>query len=174
MPREDLLQLRETLKDLYWEMRTAAMNREIYGQRLKIVRSQNFWLEFLIALGTSTALASWAIWKTGPLEYVWVGLNSVAVVLAIAKSFLTLPKKIERYSKLFTGYGDVLFDLERIVRDVKINGGLVPDYNERYQDALNRVQKLVVDDDPKPNKKLVDRCFDTINARYPADSLWLP
>ena len=174
MATDDAHALRERLKDLYRTLRTTAMNREIYGCRLESARSWNFRLELAIAIGTSAAIASWAIWQDGRGEHAWLVISGVATILAIAKPLINFPKQIERYSKLFVGHSDALFDLDRLVQDARADMGLAPDYDERYRDVLDRLQKLVGDDDPRPNKKLVRECYDMINRRYPAESFWLP
>ena len=83
------------------------------------VRRLNTRLEVAIALGTSAAIASWAIWKTGSGEYAWLVISGLATLLAVIKPIINLPKQIERYSKLFVGHGDAQFDLERIAQQVK-------------------------------------------------------
>ena len=105
------------LRDLYDEYRTALMNREYYSCRLASVRTQNRILEIIIAVGTSSAVASWTIWQTE--EVVWTSIAAVVTLLTIVKPIIDYPKSIERYSKLFVGHGDVYYDLDRVVKRVR-------------------------------------------------------
>jgi len=149
------------------------MNKEYYGCRLSFYRRLNFWLEFVIAIATSS-IAGWAIWKTELGGVIWVAVAAMAAVLSVAKPFLGFSKKIERYSKLFTAYGDALFDLEMMNEYVQIRKKLTDSFHDKYNDILDRMRSLSADDDPKVSERLLGKCFDITNRRYPPESFWLP
>lgn len=162
------------LKDLYNKYRTALMNREYYGCRLAQVRKKNRNLEIAIAIGTSSAVASWAVWRDSAGELIWALVTAIATVLAIIKPFINYPKDIERYSKLFVGHGDVYFDLDRIVNSVRQNGGFEAEVLTAYEESIERIKELAAHDDPEPDEGLLRKCYTEVNERIPAHSLWTP
>jgi hypothetical protein len=166
--------LRTGLRKLYRDYRTALFNREYYGCRLEEMRTRNRTMEIAIAVGTSSAIGSWLIWTTPTGEAVWASISAVTAVLAIVKPFLDYPGRIERYSKLFAGHGDVYYDLDQIVQGVQQAGDFTPKINKAYAEVLARVKELAPDDDPKLNQKLGDWCYDEVNRKLPPDQLWMP
>ena len=174
MPATEDHQLEENLKDLYGNLRTAAMNRAYYGNRLEKLRFRIKAWEVMIALGTSSAIASWAFWKESLGEYAWLALSAVATILAILKPIFNWAKDIERYGKLFAGHGDVLFDLERLAQRASATQTFDKAARDRYDEVIVRYGKLFAEDDPSPNRKLVESCYEDVKRRYPADRFWLP
>lgn len=155
--------------------RTALMNRRYYGYRLSVVKTWNAILEIVIALGTSSAVGAWAIWKlTSAGENVWAALAGLATVFAVVKPFLNLSKHVEKYSKLFVGHGDVYYDLKIITTELARVGDYTDKMHEAFGRALERIKQLAPEDDPKINKKLRRRFFEDVKKEIPVESLWWP
>ena len=131
-------------------------------------------MEIAIAIGGSTAIGIWVLWKDSFGEYAWIAISGVATVLAIFKPIVNLAKQIERYSKLFVGHGDVQFDLERLAHDAKSTKSFDDESRKRYDEVLTRFRRLAEDDDPESNEELLGRCFESVKQRLPAESFWLP
>lgn len=162
------------LRRLYNDHRTALFNREYYGCRLEHTRRWNLGLEVVIAIGTSSAVSGWLIWKDSTGETVWAIITGITAILAIVKPFLDLPKQIERYSKLFIGHGEVFYDLDQVVADVRTEQGFTSKLKRKYNEALVRNKELAADDDPKTKQRLGRKCQASVNKQLPAKDYWLP
>lgn len=174
MASSDIDIISSFLNELYDQYRTAMLNRIYYGTRLANFKRWNLAHEIAIAIGTSSALAAWAIWKTDTGGKVWAIITGLATILAILKPILQLSKQIERYSKLFAGHGDVLFDLEALIRKVRSTKEVTKEMENNFNQALSRIKTLAPQDYPKPSRELLNRCYAEVNKQVPANSLWIP
>lgn len=167
--------LYDCVKNVNNTYRTALMNRKYYGYRLSMVRTCNKALEILIAVGTSSAVGAWAIWKSTSIgANVWTIVAGLAVLLAVVKPILDLSKDVERYSKLFVGHGDVYYDLKTITMELGRVRGYTDKINETFEKTVERIKQLALEDDPKIRKKLRRRCFEEVKEEIPVESLWWP
>lgn len=167
--------LYDCVKSINDTFRTALMNRKYYGHRLTTKRSCCVILDIIIAVGTSSAVGAWFIWRETPAgKNAWAIIAGLAALLAVIKPFLNLPKQIEKYSKLFIGHGDVYYDLKAITTEL----ARVRDYRSKVQEAqgrvLDRIKQLAPEDDPKINENLRRRFFEEVNREIPVESLWWP
>jgi len=174
MASSDMSILSSFLSELYDQYRTAMLNRIYYGARLANFKRWNLAHEIAIAIGTSSALAAWAIWQTDTGVKVWAIITGLAAILSILKPILQISKQIERYSKLFAGHGDVLFDLEALIIKVRNTKEITKEIENIFKQSLSRIKTLAPQDDPKPIRKLLNQCYAEVNKQVPADSLWIP
>jgi methyl-accepting chemotaxis protein len=163
-----------SVRNLYDQYRTASLNRKYYGCRLQAIRGWNNFFEIAIAIGTSSVVGGWSLWHTGVGSTIWTILGGVTALLAIVKPFLQLSKQVERYTKLFIGYGDAFYDFELLVNEI----GRIRRYNDEidaaFRKTIDRLKQLAADDDPQPNHKLVKDCTGEVNREIPPDRLWWP
>ncbi|MCX5999623.1 MAG: hypothetical protein NTU41_08560 [Chloroflexi bacterium] len=162
----------KALNDAY---REALMNRKYYGYRLSRVKARSLCMDIVIAVGTSSAIAAWAIWKsTSAGANAWAALAGLATLLAVLKPILNLSKEVDRYTKLYVGHGDVFYDLETIVTKLGNVGNYTDEMQAAFDRAHDRIKQLAPDDDPKVDRILLRRCFEEVKAEKPVDSLWWP
>ena len=167
--------LYDSVKNVNNTYRTALMNRKYYGYRLSAVRKWNTALEILIAVGTSSAVGAWAIWKSTSVgANVWAILAGLAVLLAVVKPFLNLSKDVERYSKLFVGHGDVYYDLGTLTLELARVKNYTDKIHEAFLRARERIKQLGIEDDPKINERLRRRFYEEAKEEIPVGSLWWP
>lgn len=171
-PSSERLQSR--LTDLYNEYGDAFINRLYYGDRLAKVKRWNLALEAAIAIGTSSAVGAWAIWRQDGGEAAWAVLAGIATVLAILKPILQLPKQIERYSRLFSGHGAACEDLESLVKTVRTARSYPKQVDDRRREIHERVKKLAEDDDPVFNRKLIAKVSREVLRDRPRSYFWWP
>lgn len=154
--------------------RDAAFNRRYYSCLLARTQRVNLVMDIVVAIGTSGAVAAWNIWQHGQATLVWKTLAAIATLVAIAKPFLNLSKKIERYSELVTGWAATFYDIRHLT--VRIRTSNVIDQNTwaEFETAQQRVKELGIKDDPSVNRQLQRQCFDEIKQRLPSESLWWP
>jgi len=162
------------VRDLYFQYRTVCLNRKYYGYRLQAIRGWDKFFEIVIAIGTSSVVGGWSLWHAGIGSTIWAVLGGLTALVAVIKPFLQFSKQVERYTKLFIGYGDTFYDLELLVSEI----GRKRNYNDEmemaYHKTLDRLKQLAADDDPQPNRKLVLKCTDEVNKEIPMERLWWP
>ncbi len=78
-------ELRNRLIQIYDEYRTALLNGKYYARRLALYRNLDLWSEIVAALGTSSAIGSWALWKTTFGANGWTLLAGAAVIVSLLK-----------------------------------------------------------------------------------------
>lgn len=177
MPDEPLTtdQLRRRLIQVYNAYRTALLNRKYYGHQLTKYRKFNIIFEWVIAAGaTGSGVSGFALWETEPGKIIWSVVAGTAIVLATLKPMLNLGKSIERYTTLFTGHGKIYRNLESLVADVAFEQQLTKEMDKRFVEARVGFEDLDQHDDPKPNRKLLQKFQEEVNRQIPAQSLWLP
>lgn len=163
-----------SVRTLYSQYRTVCLNRKYYGCRLQTIRDWDKVLEISIAIGTSTAIGGWALWRASIGATIWAVVGGLVAVLAVIKPILQLSQEIERYSKLFIGYGDTFSDLGNLVDEVGKTENYSGEMDVAFRKTFERLKQLAADDDPQPNQKLVQKCTDEVNREIPVDSLWWP
>ncbi len=162
------------LCEIYQIYRKALFNRKYYGHRLSSVKMWNNMSDIAVAVGTSSAIGAWVLWQNGNGEIAWGILAGTATLIAVIKPFLHFPQLIEKHSKSFTGHGDIFYDLERIIQKIKKDDKYTEQLDLIFQNILDHRKQLALDDDPKPNKKLLQRYYNEVNKEIPVSSLYIP
>jgi hypothetical protein len=165
---------RALLEQIYDDYRTALLNRKFYAIRLDDYKKLYVALEILLLVGTSGAMGAWAIWKTSVGQHAWGMVVALGVLLGIVKPYLQIPKHIERCSKLWAGYSNLYFDLERLVLEIQVQKAVPLGIVEARTAIFERFKKLALDQDLKPNKKLQRMCYQEVREEIPVESLWVP
>jgi hypothetical protein len=167
--------LYDCVKNVNDTYRTALMNRKYYGYRLSLVKRWNTVMEIVIATGTSSAIGAWAIWKSTSVgANVWAILAGLAALFAVVKPFLNLSKRVEIYSELFVGHGDVYYDLKTITMELARVRDYTDKIHEAFERALERIKQLALKDDPKIDDKLRRKSFEEVKREIQVESLWWP
>jgi hypothetical protein len=167
------------LSEIYTLQCRAALNKDYYGSLLARYQTTNAWMEILIAAGATGATGSGLsvlteVWTTPHGKVVWGVLTIVSTFLAIAKPILQLNKKVEVFSKLFTGYSDLYVTLLVLVSRIKRRRELSDEMIKMFEAAELRFLELSKEDDPKPKMRLLRRCEADIRKRHPPEEAWYP
>lgn len=160
--------------NLYTRYCDALYNRLYYSRRLKIIKGWNTSLEVLLAVGTSSVIGSWALWGDEAGGTAWTILAGTAALLAVVKPVLQLTKQVERYTRLFTGYGDAFFDLDLLVSEVQSSEDYPPEIDGRLRDIQQRLKELATEDDPIPSKELEAKLRGEVQRIRPKETFWWP
>jgi hypothetical protein len=158
------------LYDLY---RTAWMNEKYFCYRLQYYRRLNRVGEVILALTASGTVGGWAIWTSGWGTLTWKVLGCISTALAVLKPVLGLSKQIELYSKVYTGYSNLFFDLKSLVNDVQSTHSITSESRKTAKLAQDRYKSLAVQIDVPPKKKLLKKCMDEVNQQIPTGDLWV-
>jgi hypothetical protein len=172
-PKRDLSATLEMFYDFY---RDCALNEEYYGLRAHRLDRAGFWLEIATFLGsTGSGISGWGIWTMYPqAKNVWLAIAAIVAVVSSVKPLFQLSKKAERYHKLFGEYRAATVTMQDIVQRIAAARGVTADIEREYRQLRQRYRTLSVEDDPRPNSKLVQRLQQRVNNRIPADEFWLP
>jgi hypothetical protein len=167
--------LTEQLEVLYDHYRDACLNQKYYGHRYVHAERWNKGLEIAIAIGSATStIGAWPLWQSGVGKVIWAGIAGISTILAVLKPFINYPAKLKRLDELHVGYVGVTAELRELVNSVRINGGLSGDALAAHQAASKMLTKLARQDEPNPNRKLIQRLEVEVNREIPADRLWVP
>jgi hypothetical protein len=163
-----------------WEVydlhRTARLRIKYYCALLARARSINTSMEiFLAAMVSTSAVATLAVWTTGPGKTFWQILAAVSAVLAISKPFLRLPTAIQEAEEVVTGYRLIEQRLMRVESAIR---------NSRVYDESARNQFIATMEDldavvvkhPKTadNSKWIQKFEDEVNQELPRTSFFVP
>lgn len=154
-------------------LRSARLNQLYYGQCLQRYRTRSKWLDGLLALGTSGAVASWALWSTPIGALAWQILAAVVALVTVLRPLFDFPRRIERYSGLFGRYTDLYYELRGLHADVRQTG--------RFDDSVRRVldraeakyRALAPEDDPSYSIEKVASLTERVNKELPKEYLWI-
>ncbi len=174
MRDEETETLYNQLCEIYKIYRKALLNRKYYGHRLSSVKMWNNMFDVTVAVGMSSAIGAWFVWQSGYGKIAWEILAGMATLTALIKPILHFPQLIEKSSKLFTGHGDIFYDLERIIQKTIKDAKYTEELDLSFQEIFDRFKRLALDDDPKPKKKLLQKCYDEVNKEIPPSSLYIP
>jgi hypothetical protein len=163
------------LVEIYNRYRSAALNKDYYGCLLAEYQRWNTWLEFAIAIGAAgSGISGLAVWHYDTGKTLWAMITAISSLLAIVKPFLQLNKKVERYSKLFTGHQDNYLSLTVLVSKIRRRRQLTLEMIQEFEGAENRYIELARDDDPAINLTLATKCEARVREQIPDSALWYP
>ncbi|MBU1314982.1 MAG: hypothetical protein KJ947_10890 [Alphaproteobacteria bacterium] len=168
-------QLRIQLVEIYTLLSRAPLNKEYYGVMLSRNQRLSTWFDTLIAIGTTgSGLSALTIWNTYYGAFIWGILSAASAVLALTKPIIQLNKKVERLSRLFVGHSDNYASLLILVSRIKRRGILTEEMLANFEASELRFLELAKEDDPTPDRALVERCEETVRRRHPPESAWYP
>lgn len=151
----------------------SAFNKEYYGRILKRFQRRNLIIEITLATtATGSGLSGLTLWEHENGKIAWGILMAITGFLALAKPFLQLHQRIEKYSKLFTGHLDNFLDLHRIVSSVERKGEYDEKAREAFELSFERYLQLSREDDPETDIKLRTVCETQIRNQFPSERLF--
>lgn len=162
------------LRRIYDDYRNVQMSRDYYACRLVLFKRCNLVYETLLALGVSGTVAGWYLWQTPAGKTSWALFAGLVAIMSILKPILQVPKAIERYSKLQTGYCDLFYDQRELVDDIQINGGVTEAMTDSLAKSKERYRALALKDDAKFSQRLLRKCQAEVNRRVPSFKDWCP
>ena len=173
MAGQDIDKLRTFLLQIYDDYRKAAMNKKYYGYRLASVQKYSVVMEVLIAItASSSGISGWILWQSEPGKVLWACVAGVASICAVIKSASRTTKKIEDFSKLHEGHMKVFNDFDSIIKEVEISKTFNDVVQKKYNEVRKNFGELV--DEPKANKKLLEKAYLEVLEEIPVSRLWMP
>ena len=159
------------LHDLY---RNCLLSRKYYAVNLKKYKVWNLTLDIIVALATSSAFAGLAILQTPVGTNVFSGLLAASVVISVIRPLLKLAEGVDRYSKLHYAYGELFYQIESLVADMRRKNRVTEEHFRAAADMADRYRNLALQDDPGPKQEALRKFQNEVNEAIPPDRLWLP
>lgn len=167
--------LRAELSVMYDAYRNAAMNEKYYANRITHLTNWNRYYEIILAIGTSTAILSWAVWDINSTAKAFRAVFSgLITLLAIIKPFLKMPEDIEKYSTLHTGYRALYLNLNSIVSTIRRKSAVTSEVQQLFDAAQEQYRSLALNDAVNINQKILEQCQRQVIREIPVESLWYP
>lgn len=160
---------------VYNQYYLATKSVRYFQAKLRKLERKNFWLEWIIAIFTSSSIASFFLWHTTLGSYFWKIFGLLAVILSISKPLLNYSGKIRRNQGLLSSYKGILHDLEKIRFLVR--------RKEKYDDEtfflfLGTMERLAMIDRELDvdsiDRKLVKKIEDEIRKELSSEEYYIP
>jgi hypothetical protein len=166
---------RELVEALWDHARTARMSELYYGQALRRLTAQNFWIELLIAITASgSGIAGWAVWQGKLGATTWGCIAGLAAVIAVAKPLLGLDRRIRSASSQQQMYRTLLGNVENLVFDIQQSETVTAEHRRRNQRIREALRQASDNDDPAPDRDGLLVLQNQVNEEMPPASLWVP
>jgi len=159
---------------IYDRLKSACLNKKYYGEKLYRYQQIDLWSTIVMAVGTSAAIGAWSIWHQPGGRNFWTILASVATLASLIKPFFGFPKKIERLTRLQSGYMRLYHDLYKLVEDIRSSECVTKKMLDMFDAADTRYREFAVDDDLKKSKRLANRCEEEVRREFPNTFFWNP
>lgn len=157
--------------DLVNDYRTSLLAHKYYGRLHRRTRMLDRSLDVVLGIGTGSlgGVGAWSLWNhNATLTISWCVVGLVCGLLAAVRPFLGLLDTAARYHRVSAGYGQIAFDLDKLVRTIRskqrIGNTLLGEH------VLIREQTRWLEDDVKRSSKLLHLCMDEVNAQCPPES----
>ena len=162
------------LTRIYNLYRDSLLSKKYYAHKVAEWKRIDLWINIVAALASSSVFTGLALWKTQFGLNFMTFLTLAAAVVAILKPIIRPAEKIDRYSKLHFAYSEVYLDFDSLIADIRRQTELDPDRLKRSFQIWDRYRQLALQDDPEPNRKLLEKFQAEVNEFLPPDRLWLP
>jgi hypothetical protein len=159
---------------IYNEYRTSCLNAKYYGCRLHSVQRTNFWLEVVVAAGTSAGIGGLTLLQSEPAHSIWTVIAAVSAVLAIVKPVANLSAKLSKYARLYGEYAKLTATIRTVVENITVTKDFLPEDERVYRSAQATFSELAKDDDPRPSRRLLTKLQNEVNNEISPETLWLP
>lgn len=156
--------------------RTSRLNELYYGSKLKSLERTNLLMEILIAsTSSSSAIASFAFWKTGAGQSFWQALLVITAVIAILKPFLSYAKRIKKYDELLNFYRLISHDLRELCSDIEQDRAYSAKHQRRYKEIRGRLRQSINGSPERlEDKKTKERCEKQVLAELEPNQFYIP
>ncbi len=104
----------------------------------------------------------------------WFWFVGITGIISAVRPFLRISDRVKTYTKLWTGYSDLVLSYEHAVREIQAQQDLTPAVEKELEQAGQRVRTLASDEDPRPKRRLMDRCEREVLKELPQASFWTP
>jgi hypothetical protein len=166
---------RATLEEIYTIYRQALINEKYFAHRLTLRTRENSIYEIALAVGGSSALATWTIWKSGTGRTLWPIIVGIVSILAVVKPFLKLPEGAALYSRLLTGWRGQTLEMKDLASLLRVQRTLDRESIKMFNAAKERQKSLLLNEENEQRRpKLIKQITDEVNREVSEEDLWYP
>lgn len=160
---------------VYDKLRTACLNVKYYGKRLHALERQNFTMELLLAITSSSTIAGLWLWQSDDGKKLWLALGTVTAFLAVVKPLLNLTKKIKDFESVLAGYRLLEYDLRELKAAIEQKSAYDNDLKDSFKKIGDR-ERVLVEKTPETSEKaaLKAECEAEVLQEYPTDRFFVP
>lgn len=150
----------------------AAASARYYARLALWLSRASFSLDVLIAIGTGSSIAAWAIWETAAGSLVWTWILGSVAVANIVKPMLGLGGRMRKAENLATRWHKVEVLLRRLVLNVRAEGGLTPQREAELADVTAQEDALSGEESPAVVTWYFKRICKEVKEEFPPEFHW--
>lgn len=160
---------------LYDRIRSTRLSCKYYGRRLRRLERHNFWLEVILGVSASTAVASSVVWKTAVGQGVWQALTFVAALVAVVKPMLHLTKKMKEFESQLSAYRLLEAEFLEVKAAVEQRQKFDGTMQAEVKRIIGRERALVAKNpDSVEDATLLNKCWQEVLRELPTESFYIP
>jgi hypothetical protein len=168
-------QNREKIEAVYDHRNTLYLTALYYGRQLRKYQRINHVFDFVVTVGTSSALGGLKLWSaTAVWENAWQIVLAISAVAAILRATLHLGGARERYAKLHALSWQLFYDNKELAEEIAAQARFTDEMRKIYLSILERARGITKDDDPYPSKRARLKLQKEVKRRFPPEDDWVP
>lgn len=161
--------------NVYDSLRTASLNVKYYTRRIIFFERINLWLELIIAIATSTAIAKFTIWGTSTGSLIWSIVGGLAVLLSVIKPLLRFSDRIKKIENVLTKYRLIKHEYQILKIDISEKKCYNQEHQQVFRDLLKKESQLIeVVPENYISNRLRTKCQREVIKEYPVDNFYIP
>jgi len=160
---------------VYDEYRTARLNVRYYEKQLQRLKRNNFYIESIFAISTSSVVAGLWFWESVAGGYAWKIIVTIAAFLAVLRPLWKIPDKIEKNSEILYSYRMLDHEFHKI----KIKIEQYKEYGKQLRDEFMTLVDMkgnIARREPNQSidQKLRRECRQQVNNELPSNAFYIP
>lgn len=161
--------------NVYVSLRTVSLNVKYYTRRIFFFERINLWLELIIAITTSTAIAKFTIWGTATGSFIWSIIGGLAVLLSVLKPLLRFSDRIKKIECVLTKYRLIKQEYQILKIDISEKKCYNQEHQQVFRDLLKKESQLIeVVPENYISNRLRTKCQREVIKEYPVDNFYIP
>ena len=166
---------RNAVWSVYDDFRTVRLNHKYYNHKLHFWKMLNLWLQLILALSVSSAVAGTWIFQTSSGDIVWNILVSIAAILAVYQPIGRPVEKIQFFEKHVTTYNELDYDLKELTRKIFDKREYSAEFKSEFELIKKKERKVTIEyNDTRINQKLKERYYEEVVRELPTNSFFIP
>ena len=162
----------EEVNRLYNLFRTSSLNVKYYGCRAEMyeLRERNLSLGVaaLSAVALVVLLATGAEWA----RYMCAALAGTATLLTAVQPFLGWKERAREMNFLHRAHNQLFTQIESLLSRVRRSGLITGELIGASAECIESFERLQALDEAHPDKQLIDRLNEDVQAAFPPDYVW--
>lgn len=152
-------------REVWNSMLSADLNYRYHRALADSLQKQDKAAKITVAITSSAAVASWAIWTMPGFNWVWQVASGAAALIAVALPIVDPARLLKTASQLAGGWFSVLRDCQLLWADVESTTGL--HLEQRYERIVAEEKRLTEMETGVPDcRRLMHACEEDVRRYY--------